>query len=104
MMFMRSLFRFHTRSPNLLREFGITNQNIYRNLRYPPTQTALANSMKWESLPPLPTPAPKRVSLLIMGLSWPFQEVELAGHPSPSQWCEILSPRKISHGAKSTAQ
>lgn len=61
----RSICRFSGQNQNLLKNFGIVNPNIYRNLRYQSTYLVFLNSMRVASTISLLILSPRRIKLLI---------------------------------------
>lgn len=76
----RSLFWFSKSQQGLLKNFGIVNPNIARNLRYLNFYPALQSFMRVDSdMYPL-TPTPNQTKLQAVELSSPSQEPE-QGNP-----------------------
>jgi hypothetical protein len=72
----RSLFWFSKSQQDLLKNFGIVNPNIARNLRYLDSYSALQSFMKVDSDIFLPTPTQNQTKSQALELLLPFQEQE----------------------------
>ena len=76
----RSLFWFAKSQQGLLKNFGIVNPNIARNLRYLNFYPALQSFMRVDSdMYPL-IPTPNQTKLQAVELSSPSQELEQGNH------------------------
>ena len=87
---------------NLLKNSGIVNPNIVRNLRYLSIHSAPQNSMRADSTTPLPTPTPNPTRSPAPAPSWPSQVHAPAALPLPSPSSMTPSVNKKSHGETST--
>jgi hypothetical protein len=68
---------FSSANKNLLKNFGIVNPNIVRNLRYSPPHAASQNSTKVASTISPQTPTQNPTKSPALALLWPSQVPEL---------------------------